>query len=199
MKYANRLIDRVLEAKQVGVLYHWTSGEGMVSILKDNGFRRSPENPGPRGVSFSRDKRLNFATGGEAIRWVIVVDGDAVSEHYKVSPYADPNVTDRGNVIKASITGYPDTESEERVVVPLGKKLGPLNRFVIKICWAGSYGDLEFLKRTWRAWRSADDDHIAQVADEMGLEPVQVETLGQHYYEVKTLADRVGVKLGDLF
>ena len=82
MKYVDIL--KLLEAKQVGILYHYTSIENAIQICHDDELR-----PGEfEGVSFTRNKdfhkvqREEIATGVQ-----FVIDGDKLSENYKVQPF----------------------------------------------------------------------------------------------------------------
>jgi len=82
-----KLIDLIKEAKQVGVLYHSTSGENLVSILKSNtlkaGYPVFRFGPGgiQKQISFTRNK--NYRPG----EYTLEIDGNKLSENYKVTPY----------------------------------------------------------------------------------------------------------------
>jgi hypothetical protein len=81
MKIAERII---LEAKQVGDLYHFTEASSILSILRNNNLLR-----GDNGyISFTRDKdfykRIKLRNPSH-IR--ILVDGDALSNKFKLEPH----------------------------------------------------------------------------------------------------------------
>ena len=81
-----KLLDILNEAKQVGSLYHSTSGENLISILKSNTLKVNQE--GNYGMtltnqnSFTRDK--NYRPGD----YTIEIDGDKLSNNYKIKPFA---------------------------------------------------------------------------------------------------------------
>jgi hypothetical protein len=80
-----KLIDLLLEARQVGPLYHFTGVRGLELIMDTNMFRASPAyvsgDPSDR-VSFTRNKNYYW----NIIR--IGVDGDKLSTKYKITPYS---------------------------------------------------------------------------------------------------------------
>ena len=80
-----KLIDLLLEARQVGPLYHFTGVRGLELIMDTNTFRASPAyvsgDPSDR-VSFTRNKNYYW----NIIR--IGVDGDKLSTKYKITPYS---------------------------------------------------------------------------------------------------------------
>lgn len=85
---ANRLIDRVLEAKQVGVLYHYTSCYGAVGILtkmKMVAHDLHHHLEGYSGVSFTNNARGLRSTINE---WRLTFNGDRMSNTQRVEPYA---------------------------------------------------------------------------------------------------------------
>jgi len=80
-----KLIDLLLEARQVGPLYHFTGVRGLELIMNTNTFRASPAyvsgDPSDR-VSFTRNKNYYW----NIIR--IGVDGNKLSTKYKIAPYS---------------------------------------------------------------------------------------------------------------
>jgi len=97
---------RIFEAKQVGVLYHFTSSGNLERILKDDILRKSHKF---MGVSFTRDKNL-YETGSyfkakeRNIDTRIAIDGDRLSQKYKIRPFNFPGGS-----------RFSDPESEEMV------------------------------------------------------------------------------------
>jgi hypothetical protein len=69
----------LFEGKQVGLLYHYTSYEGLIKILVTD----KMESPIYGHVSFSRNKNLNFYNS--VIK--IIFDGDRMSDQFKIKPY----------------------------------------------------------------------------------------------------------------
>jgi hypothetical protein len=82
MKYYNIL--KLLEAKQVGILYHYTSIANALDICDQNELR-----PGEfDGVSFTRNKNFHTTEREEIQTGVkFVIDGDKLSENYKIQPF----------------------------------------------------------------------------------------------------------------
>ena len=77
-----KLIDILKEAKQVGILYHYTENWLLKQIIETNTLLAP--------VSFTR-RQSNWVrdfTNGESI---IVIDGNRLSNNYKIKPYQDIN------------------------------------------------------------------------------------------------------------
>ena len=76
------------EAKQVGILYHFTNIENLLGILKSNKIIGSS---GEREIyiSFTRNKNFNlsghYGITGTSVR--ISINGDKLSNNYKIKPY----------------------------------------------------------------------------------------------------------------
>ena len=81
-----KLIDILKEAKQVGLLYHSTSGENLNSILRSNTLKGNQDSnyamTAGIQISFTRDK--NYRPG----EYTIEIDGDKLSNNYKITPFA---------------------------------------------------------------------------------------------------------------
>ena len=81
------------ESKQVGPLYHYTSADGLKGILSSNRINASEENYLGNElyyISFTRNK--NFHNKGQKFgvktEYRITLDGDKLSNRYKISPFA---------------------------------------------------------------------------------------------------------------
>jgi hypothetical protein len=94
-------LQNLAEAKQVGVLYHFTNYPSLVGIIKSN-FKLTSNIQSY--VSFTRNKRMQSDTVSQSVR--ITIDGDKLSNKYKFEPYADA---------KAGYGRSSTDESEERV------------------------------------------------------------------------------------
>jgi len=82
--------DNLEEAKQVGTLYHWTSLKSLANIIKTNTILPSHSGHGEYDwVSLTRSKDKNQFGIAEAADCVIVLDGDKLSNKYKIEPYHD--------------------------------------------------------------------------------------------------------------
>lgn len=97
MKKFNTFIN---EAKQVGILYHWTSFASLYMIIRDNYIKsanRSVRDDAKTinradeiGVSFTRDKHFHgWKNRFYPMEACIVIDGDKLSNNYKLFPYND--------------------------------------------------------------------------------------------------------------
>jgi len=114
-----RLIDLLKEAKQVGTIYHYTTFEAGLKILKSNQLKSSEAADGTNdnpvfAVSFTRDKRFhdNHWVGfeqsavGNKPQVRFTIDGDKLSNNFKVQPYS------QGGAFAKNRKGF---EAEERV------------------------------------------------------------------------------------
>jgi len=116
--------DNLEEAKQAGVLYHWTSLKNLEDIIKTNIIRPtySEFDDEDNGVSLTRSKNKHQFGISEAADCVIVLDGDKLSNNYKIKPYNDLEVAQYDDF------GVFD-EMEERLLGSIKN----LNKYVIKI------------------------------------------------------------------
>jgi hypothetical protein len=104
-----KLLDILKEAKQVGMLYHYTENWLLEKIIESNTLL-SP-------ISFTRSKDK------KTVSWIdadaaLVIDGDKLSTKYKIRPYQDRDEEGR----------FFD-EMEERV----DKNIVGLDKYLIKI------------------------------------------------------------------
>lgn len=85
-----RLKDLLNESKQVGLLYHFTRTGELIGILKDNMLKASDmwvTNNDSRPInSFTRNKN-GWDVGGFPTDVRITIDGDKLSNKYKIQPY----------------------------------------------------------------------------------------------------------------
>jgi hypothetical protein len=118
-----KLKDILLEAKQVGIIYHYTSYSRAIDIIK-SGKLKSDEG-GPLGklddpfyaISFTRDKNFHkesrFLTQvGSNIPCRFTFDGNKMSSEFSIKPYAQKGF-EKGSLTKA---GKQNFEAEERIV-----------------------------------------------------------------------------------
>ena len=87
------------ERKQVGIIYHFTSLRRAASILYDNQLNRYTTKNNVPHISFTRNKDFwnNQRYGIEGLEIKFIVDGDRLSDKYKIQPYnyfADQPITD---------------------------------------------------------------------------------------------------------
>lgn len=98
-----KLLD-LIEAKQVGTLYHWTSFDSLIKILKSNELKanineeyydidfraqtNSSFNVKPH-VSFTRSKGKVWGNDHiYSLPCALEIDGDKLSNNYQISPYS---------------------------------------------------------------------------------------------------------------
>lgn len=138
------------EAKQVGIIYHYTNYDAAESIVKQNALRS--DIGGPVGtldepyytISFTRDKHFEKAKRvltytGNQLDCRFVFDGNKMSNKYSFNPYAQPGF----EKYKKSF------EAEERIVsknpfsIPLDKYLISVD-LIVKLKDPGKYGKYDF-------------------------------------------------------
>ena len=111
-----KLKDILREAKQVGLLYHFTDFDSLKNVIESNTMRGSWGNQDVKGkyISTSRDKNFWKSypnIGAEELEVALVFDGDKLSNKYKIRPYAyEPyRSLDRSGA-----------EAEELIMLPTG-------------------------------------------------------------------------------
>ena len=88
-----RLTDLLKESKQVGLLYHYTSKDGLKGILSTNNIKASEEiymGHYLYYVSFTRNKNFHKKANNWNVKtdYRITIDGDKLSNKYKIQPFA---------------------------------------------------------------------------------------------------------------
>lgn len=107
----------LIESKQVGLLYHNTDYSGLRHILFHDILE---SNSSSREVSFTRDKNYTSVIGYDrTFNIQIVVDGNKLSNTYKIKPVADSN----------KYVSSKRFEAEETVIGPI-KNFG---RYILEI------------------------------------------------------------------
>ena len=133
MNLKQLMIDHgLVEAKQVGRLYHYTSVPSLLNILKQNSLRIT----GRPYISFTRNKNFHkttrFGLGGN-MDCRIIVDGDKLTDNYKIEPY-QYHFKDYDDIPQSS-----KDESEEVV----HKSIGNLKKYIIGVECFLSEGDFD--------------------------------------------------------
>lgn len=123
------------EGKQVGTLYHYTDPFDIENIIKQNKLKASNN---PPSISFTRvmNDYLEMWFGGGDNLFILVIDGDKLSQNYKIRPYRDwhPDMIDHE-------TGQEIDEYEERV----DRDISNLDRYIIKVIIPNSFPEIESL------------------------------------------------------
>jgi hypothetical protein len=112
--------EQLDESKQVGTIYHYTTFEAGLKILQSNQLKSSDAADSTNAkpvfaISFTRDKRFhdNHVVGfeessfGNTPQLRLTLDGNKLSNRFKVQPYSQGGVFDKG---KKSF------EAEERII-----------------------------------------------------------------------------------
>jgi hypothetical protein len=112
--------EQLDESKQVGTIYHYTTFKAGLKILQSNQLKSFESSDSTKtkpvfGISFTRDKRFhdNHNVGfdessfGNTPQLRFTINGDKLSNRFKVQPYSQGGVFDKG---KKSF------EAEERVI-----------------------------------------------------------------------------------
>jgi len=128
--------EQLDESKQVGTIYHYTTFENGLKILQSNQLKADhaadSTNAKPvYAVSFTRDKRFhdNHAVGftntsfGQTPQVRFTVDGDKLSNKYKVQPYSQGGVFSKGERA---------FEAEERVISDKQFDI-PLSNYLVSV------------------------------------------------------------------
>lgn len=122
------------ESKQVGILYHVCDAESMLYNLKHNSITpgsssnmrkvkgRKDGRKVEYAVSFTRNKDYFVDTVDSAVFFQIVLDGDTLSDSYKISPYAADDYRDPGSF-----------ESEEVIYFGPNEGVTNLTDYIIKV------------------------------------------------------------------
>jgi len=131
------------EAKQVGTLYHFTDDQGLEGILTSNQLLASTTDA--NHVSLTRDKNgWHVGTLDNIAR--ISLDGNAISNNYKISPHAWDQLDRSAG----------ETESEEAV---LTDKINNISKYITFVLIDGELaGDLEI-----------DTDYIESLLQEKNI------------------------------
>jgi hypothetical protein len=116
-----KLTDILSEAKQVGILYHYTENWLLKKIIESNTLRA------PVSFTRSKDKETVSWIGAEC---VLVVDGDKLSTRYKINPHQEYDEEGR----------FFD-EMEERV----DRNITDLDKYLVKVVLYGSDPEIESL------------------------------------------------------
>jgi hypothetical protein len=81
------ILKEIIEAKQVGDRYHFTSLQGLYGILKDGFIKPNSENQ----ISTTRNKNVDmssfFEYSGGQVTVMLTLDGNKISNKYKVKPF----------------------------------------------------------------------------------------------------------------
>jgi hypothetical protein len=112
LELARGLEEALYEAKQAGILYHYTLHSYLIDVIQDNLLlarsttAKDNLNKSIKAISLTRDSK--FESKPRKIMGLesrIVLDGDKLSTKYKISPYSEPEYRNPES-----------SESEERII-----------------------------------------------------------------------------------
>jgi hypothetical protein len=120
IKSKENSLQQIAEAKQIGDLYHFTSFHGLHNILAGEKLESRIRNKdGNFVISLTRDKKLDVkAPQISSTDCRITLDGNKLSEHYKIVPFNDPSYSFKGQGTdsRTSKGAWVDTfEAEEQL------------------------------------------------------------------------------------
>ena len=95
------LRENLIEAKNIGTLYHFTNYKNLILIAENQFVLTSNIQP---YVSFTRNK--DFKSSSIPMQVRLTIDGNSLSSKYRIQPYAD---------VKAGYGRGTEDESEERI------------------------------------------------------------------------------------
>lgn len=164
MKTIHELLN---EGKQVGTLYHFTTIISACKIMENDeikgGYRGEFDS---WGISFTRDK--NFSQKGKRIIGgtgvVFVVDGDKLSNKYKIAPFQYlGNAKDKAMIAYKKQVG---DEMEELLNLGQKRKLENFSKYIIKVIFdinqitkEGMNGwDKEYITKLFNYKKYEEDD-----------------------------------------
>lgn len=132
-----KLKDILYESKQVGVIYHYTSLQGLFDIMEDNRLNVGTYEKN-NSISFTRDKFFgNRLRAGVKTDVRIVIDGSKLSNKYKIGPYQFTGSEkiklgmDDDNIEWEQSVG---DEQEERLFLPKGSRgIENVSDYILKI------------------------------------------------------------------
>ena len=129
-----KLLDILREAKQAGPLYHFTNIESLSDILQ-SGLKfvlnnsTLPQHTGTYYISATRDKSgagvIDYLSNMTEFNVRLQLDGDKISERYKVEPINIENVWMAGDKDWEKSTKFPEL-FEERIISKKSGYLSPV-------------------------------------------------------------------------
>lgn len=123
------LDEFINEGKQIGFLYHYTYLIHAIQIIDENVMKMGELH---QSISFTRDKNFHkrsfiFRKEGRDVR--IVIDGDKLSQKYKVQPYNYFSGWGNNSKLTAKAGGVGEDQSEETVL----SDIHDIKKYIISI------------------------------------------------------------------
>ena len=141
MKLRNILNEIINEAKQVGIVYHFTTLNNSIPIIKTNHLKayHATKNVEGRTVSTTRDKYFSKRRGDQlsisGADIIFVLDGNKLSNVYQVRPYDDTYDAADREYDEDDRLDFGDEQEEIWYGKNIQRDLGfrNLDRFVLKL------------------------------------------------------------------
>lgn len=123
------LNDFINEGKQIGLIYHYTYLIHAIQIIDENVMKIGEFHP---AISFTRNKNFHkqsflFKKEGRDIRFVL--DGDKLSNFYKISPF---NYFD-GSMDKKKLTAKGGGSGEDQSEETVASNIYDIKKFIVSI------------------------------------------------------------------
>lgn len=162
---------QLLESKQLGIIYHFTSFKGFLSIVSSNTLKGSDLNTGMAAKNPVYKQRQEFHSGENnyicftrnkfwykdfKVPLCIIFDGDKLTNDYHFKPVDFRYNQNTKEVEKEKRLGVPSAiESEERLILPKGKtEIKNISQYII----GAKFGDIATLKNHLQInWLNKDD------------------------------------------
>lgn len=124
----------LLEAKNIGTLYHFTSASRLLKILQGNKLEAHPRPKGKYALSTTRDKNFHITgdrmeDGIHDISVRISLNGNKISERYKIVAF---NYFGQDKEDDSKVTRADNTESEEEIYTNANGLIN-LRNYIIEI------------------------------------------------------------------
>ena len=126
MKSLAKEVLRLIEGKQVGVLYHYTTLLSLLKIVASNTLGRGEKYD---TVSVTRNKNFHKKNSIVPTEGVFVLDGNKLSNKYKIEPFAYTSKTAGFGYEKGKYWAIQD-QQEEIINTPV---IQPLKQYVKEI------------------------------------------------------------------
>lgn len=154
MKIKSIINEIIKEGKQVGIVYHFTTLNNAIMIVKSNHLKayRATKNINGRTLSTSRDKNFSKRRGDQlsisGADIAFVLDGNKLSNTYQVRPYDDTYDATEREYEPEDKLNFGDEQEE----IWYGKKIESdvgfknFNKYVIKVIFTKRFIDKCFFK-----------------------------------------------------
>ncbi len=131
---------KIFEGKFLQEMYHFTSFENLIEILKSNSLKEGNSNY----ISLTRNKNYYKNADDVPANIRLTLDAEKINNNYKIFPFQHQYFQDvKGNIIKSFWKGHPDRDLsfKEYEEIIKTKELKNLNKYLIKISYSNYLKD----------------------------------------------------------